>query len=46
MSIMPSEKVAPRRTPAEATIMMIRKGAVRDPTAELRKFTASLLTPT
>jgi hypothetical protein len=45
-SIIPLENVAPRSIPTLATINMVRKEATRDPMAELRKFTASLLTPT
>ena len=45
-SIMPDEKVAPRRTPAQATARITQKGAALEPTAELRKFTASFETPT
>ena len=45
-SIMPLEKVTPARIPRLATIMMVRRGATREPTDELRKLTASLLTPT
>ena len=46
ISIMPEEKVAPRSTPKLATHIVVRKRAMRQPRAELRKFTASLLTPT
>ena len=46
ISIMPLEKVAPMRTPRLATIMIVLKEAMREPMAEFRKFTASLLTPT
>ena len=46
ISIMPLEKVEPARTPMLATTMMTLKLAMREPMAELRKFTASLLTPT
>ena len=46
MSIMPLLIVAPMKTPMAATIMMTLNEAVLAPTAELRKFTASLLTPT
>jgi len=45
-SIIPLEKVAPKSTPAAATISIMRSGATLAPIAELRKFTASLLTPT
>lgn len=44
-SIIPLEKTAPIITPSEATIIMVRNDAVRLPTAEPRKLTASLLTP-
>jgi hypothetical protein len=40
------EKTAPTRTPAAAIARIILKDAAFDPMAELRKFTASLLTPT
>ena len=46
MSIMPLLSVAPTNTPTEATIRMLRKRDTRAPIAELRKLTASLLTPT
>ena len=46
ISIMPLEKVAPMRTPRLATIMIVLKEAMREPMAEFKKFTASLLTPT
>lgn len=45
-SIMPLENVAPNKIPKLATIRMVRKEATLDPIAELRKLTASLLTPT
>ena len=45
-SIIPEENVAPKSTPKEATTSTHCSGAMRHPTAELRKFTASLLTPT
>ena len=45
-SIMPDEKVAPNKTPKVATHIVVRKLAMRDPMAEFKKFTASLLTPT
>ena len=44
--VIPEEKVAPNNTPIDATIKIILSGAMRDPTAEFKKFTASLLTPT
>ena len=43
---MPLEKVTPARMPRLATIMIVRRGATREPTEEFRKLTASLLTPT
>jgi hypothetical protein len=43
---MPLEKREPAKMPKLATTNMVRKGATFDPMAELRKFTASLLTPT
>ena len=46
MSIIPLDKEAPRKTPMEAMMMRLRNLAVLEPTAELRKLTASLLTPT
>ena len=45
-SIMPEENVAPSRTPRLATHIVVRKLAMRQPRAELRKLEASLLTPT
>jgi hypothetical protein len=45
-SIIPLEKVTPARIPRLATIMMVWRGATREPTEEFRKLTASLLTPT
>lgn len=45
-SIIPLEKVDPRIIPKLATINIVLKGATRDPMAEFKKFTASLLTPT
>lgn len=45
-SIMPEENVAPSRTPRLATHIVVRKLAIRQPRAELRKLEASLLTPT
>ena len=45
-SIMPEENVAPSKTPKVATHIVVRKLAMRDPIAEFKKFTASLLTPT
>ena len=46
ISIMPLLIAAPRNTPMEATRIMRLKEAALVPMAELRKFTASLLTPT
>ncbi|GAF85728.1 unnamed protein product [marine sediment metagenome] len=43
---MPLEKVAPASIPRAATNIITLKGAALDPIAELRKFIASLLTPT
>ena len=45
-SINPLEKIAPAATPILATIIITRKLKALEPMAELRKFTASLLTPT
>ena len=46
MSIMPLLMAAPINTPTAATVSTRLKEAARAPRAELRKFTASLLTPT
>ena len=46
ISIMPEEKVAPSSTPNVATHIVVLKLAMRDPMAEFKKLTASLLTPT
>ncbi len=46
ISIMPLLIAAPINTPIEATMIMRLKEAAFVPIAELRKFTASLLTPT
>ena len=46
MSIMPLLRIAPQKTPIAATMMMVRNRAALEPIAELRKLTASLLTPT
>ena len=43
---MPDEKVAPSKTPKLATHIVVRNDEMRQPKAELRKLTASLLTPT
>src|SRR5690606_25254774 len=45
-SIKPEEKTAPIATPKLATIKIVLKDAAFEPTAALRKLTASLLTPT
>ena len=45
-SIIPLENIAPTATPTLATIIMVLNEIALDPKAELRKFTASLLTPT
>ena len=45
-SIIPLENKAPRAIPKLANIMMFLKEMAFEPIAELRKFTASLLTPT
>ena len=45
-SIIPLEKTAPMKIPTLAMIMIFLKEIALDPMAELRKFTASLLTPT
>ena len=46
ISIIPELKVAPSSTPTLATERITQKGAVREPTAEFRKLTASFETPT
>jgi hypothetical protein len=46
MSIMPLLMAAPMKTPIAATRMIFLKDAAREPMAEFRKLTASLLTPT
>ena len=46
ISIMPEEKVAPSMTPMLATSIVVLKEAMRQPRAEFKKLTASLLTPT
>ena len=46
ISIIPEEKVAPNITPMLATNIVVLNEAMRHPRAELRKLTASLLTPT
>src|SRR5690606_29477305 len=45
-SIIPLEKTAPIAIPRLATIKMVLKESALEPTAEFKKFTASLLTPT
>ena len=45
-SMSPLEKIAPAATPKLATTMMALKDSALEPMAELRKLTASLLTPT
>ena len=46
ISIIPLENRVPVTTPTKATAKIILKGAAFEPTAELRKFTASFPTPT
>ncbi len=46
MSIMPFDISAPSKMPQLATNKMVLNVATREPMAEFRKFTASLLTPT
>ena len=46
MSIMPLDVEAPTKMPSAATVRMVRNLAAFVPTAGLRKFTASLATPT
>ena len=45
-SIIPLENKAPSAIPKLAKIIIFRKEIALEPMAELRKFTASLLTPT
>ena len=45
-SIIPLENNAPKAIPKLANIIMVLKEMAFEPIAELRKFTASLLTPT
>ena len=45
-SIMPLEVRTPMMMPTEATARIVRMGAAFEPMAELRKFTASFVTPT
>ena len=46
MSIIPFDMEAPTKIPIAATAIITLKGAAFAPIAELRKLTASLLTPT
>jgi len=46
MSIMPLERAAPMNTPIPAINSIVLKDAALAPTADCRKLTASLLTPT
>ena len=46
MSIIPDDSTAPSTTATEARMSTVRNDATRAPTADCRKFTASLLTPT
>ena len=46
MSIMPDAMPAPKRTPKDATRSTVRNVDTLAPTADCRKLTASLLTPT
>ena len=46
MSIMPFESDAPTNMPIAAIAIIVLNDAAFEPMAELRKFTASLLTPT
>ena len=45
-SIIPLDESAPKAIPILATIIMVLNVTAFEPIAELRKFTASLLTPT
>ncbi len=45
-SIMPLDDMTPRMMPTEATARIVRMPAAFEPMAELRKLTASLVTPT
>ena len=45
-SIMPLDVTTPTMIPAEATSRIVRMVAALEPIAELRKLTASLVTPT
>jgi len=45
-SIIPVENKVPNINPILATNIITQRGATLEPIAELRKFTASLLTPT
>ena len=46
ISIIPEENVAPSNTPNVATHIVVLNLAIRHPSAEFKKLTASLLTPT
>jgi hypothetical protein len=46
ISIIPLEKVAQKKIPIVATIIIVLREATLEPIEELRKLTASLLTPT
>ena len=45
-SIMPLDVTTPMTIPTDATSRMVRIEAALEPSAELRKLTASLVTPT
>jgi hypothetical protein len=45
-SIIPLEKTAPMNIPKLAVIIMVLKEKALEPSAEFKKLTASLLTPT
>ena len=45
-SIMPLDVTTPSRMPTDATPRMVFMGAALEPMADVRKFTASLVTPT
>jgi len=45
-SIIPLENIAPKAIPKLAIIIIFLNDTAFDPIAELKKFTASLLTPT
>ncbi|MPM32362.1 hypothetical protein SDC9_78924 [bioreactor metagenome] len=46
ISIIPLENKVPSNTPTDATVRITHRGATFEPILELRKFTASLATPT